>query len=120
MQQVYVYTKSKLILAYGLAIGVSIIGVLIGLYAMITDGIAYSANFSTILRTSRYAEMTTPVDLADADGRDPLPDYLAKSKVSFLRRDPGLIEDVQTIEVTTQEKAFDTKSRLLNSYSEPI
>ena len=87
---------------------------------MISDGMAYSTNFSTILRTSRYAEMTTPVSLADADGSDPLPAYLAKSKVSFLKQDPDLIEPVQMIEVVAQEKAFAPDSKLLDSSSEPF
>ena len=87
---------------------------------MITDGMAYLTNFSTILRTSRYAEMTTPVSLADANGSDPLPDHLAKSKVLFLRQNHGLAENVQTLEVTFQDKAFGPHSRLLDTSSEPI
>jgi hypothetical protein len=82
-QQLYVYTEFKVLLAYRLALCVSTIGVFIGLAAMTSNGMAYSNQLSTVLRTSRYARITTPVHPDDADGRDPLPTYLTKMNISF-------------------------------------
>jgi hypothetical protein len=50
---------------------------------MISNRASYSTLFSTILRTSRYAKIGILIDPADAYGSDPLPKYLAKTKISF-------------------------------------
>jgi hypothetical protein len=83
-QTVYVYAPFKLWLAYGLAILFAATAVFIGLVAMLSNGITYSNQFSTILRTARHAQMDTTILPEDADGDDPLPHYLARARVSFL------------------------------------
>ena len=50
---------------------------------MLSSGIAYTNHFSTILRAARYANMATSLLPEDADGKDPLPEYLAATSVSF-------------------------------------
>jgi hypothetical protein len=50
---------------------------------MRSNGNAYSNQFSTILRTARYAQMDTTILTEDAVGDDPLPHYLAQARVSF-------------------------------------
>lgn len=50
---------------------------------LIHSGASFSATFSTILRVSHEAKLSTPVCDADADGRDPLPKHLAKAELSF-------------------------------------
>jgi hypothetical protein len=82
-QTVYVYAPFKLWVAYGIAILFAMIGVLIGLWAMLSNGIAYTNQFSTVLRTVRYAQIKTTILPEDADGKDPLPHYLARAGVSF-------------------------------------
>ena len=83
VQTVYIYTPSRLWIAYGLAILLSTASVLIGLSSMLSSGAAYTNHFSTILRTARHANMATSILPEDADGRDPLPNYLAKASVTF-------------------------------------
>ncbi len=82
-QTVYSYSRSRLWIAYGLAIVLAIISVFIGLSSMLSSGIAYTNHFSTILRAARYANMETSLMPEDADGKDPLPKYLATASVSF-------------------------------------
>ena len=82
-RNIYVYSEHKLWLAYGAAILFAIIGVLIGLLALLSNGISYSSNFSTILRASRHANITAIISPTDADGRDPLPEHLATANVFF-------------------------------------
>jgi hypothetical protein len=50
---------------------------------MLANGASYTTNFSTILRTTRYAQLDVDVLAKDIDGEDPLPKYLAKTKISF-------------------------------------
>lgn len=54
-----------------------------GTICLIKNGASFSANFSTILRVSHEARLTTSICDADADGSDPLPKYLAKAELSF-------------------------------------
>lgn len=82
-QTVYLYAPFKLWVAYGLATLFAAIAVLIGLLAIFSNGITYSNHFSTILRTARYAQMKTTILPEDADGKDPLPIYLARASVTF-------------------------------------
>lgn len=44
---------------------------------------SFTNDFSTILRTTRLADLGVEVHRLDANGRDPLPRYLADAKVLF-------------------------------------
>lgn len=55
---------------------------------MLSTGVSYSDNFSTIFRVARGAEVNKPILDKDLDGKDPLPDYMAESEVYIhLRED---------------------------------
>jgi hypothetical protein len=82
-QTVYVYTPTKLWTPYGLAILFTTISVAIGLYAMVSNGAAYTNHFSTILRTTRFANIDPDVLPENGDGKDPMPNHLARAVVSF-------------------------------------
>jgi len=82
-QNVYVYAPARLWIAYGLAILFTAIAVIIGLLAMVLNGVAYSNHFSTVLRTTRFANIDPKVLPDDGDGKDPMPNRLARAVVSF-------------------------------------
>ncbi|KAF2716003.1 hypothetical protein K431DRAFT_350651 [Polychaeton citri CBS 116435] len=100
---VYDYAAQKLWLAYGLAIGATAIGIIIGTVALVQNGLAYSNNFSTVLRATKCADISVPINNADLDGRDPLPGYLSKAKIempgasglSHSEQSTGLIQDLK-------------------------
>ena len=75
--------RYKLWLAYGLAISLSALIVIIGLLAIYINGASFSYSFSSILRLSRGAEISVDINKADLDGRDPLPRYLKEATVKF-------------------------------------
>lgn len=52
------------------------------LYAYANRG-SYTTKFSTILRVARGVSLSTPITMADADGKDPTPAYVEKIIVSF-------------------------------------
>jgi hypothetical protein len=110
-QTVYSYSHSRLWIAYGLAIPLAIISVLIGLSSMLSSGIAYTNHFSTILRAARYANMETSLMPEDADGKDPLPKYLTTAIVSF--EDWGRREK-RGISWFSDTKSSGVRSRLLS------
>lgn len=81
------YTVRKLWIAYALATLGAVVPVALGLYTIFATGASYSNEFSTILRVSRRAYLDKDVsDVAD-DGRDPLPEDLAKATLTVFKQD---------------------------------
>lgn len=51
---------------------------------MLANGMAYTQNFSTVLRTTRNADIQdTVIRTLDSTGADPLPGHIAKAKIDF-------------------------------------
>lgn len=105
---VYSYARFTLWLSYGLAILVAGLAVLIGLFCISLNGASFSHDFSTVLRTTRNAELSVEMKDEDNRGRDPLPKYLADAEVVFdQRRDAqhGSVEEVGFVNKTTANRA---------------
>lgn len=82
---VYVYASRRLWIAYSIAATSAIAAVIIGMYTIVVTGASYSDDFSTILRVSRHAHLDNEVAVADGNGRDPLPEYLANTTITVAR-----------------------------------
>ncbi|KAK4494842.1 hypothetical protein PRZ48_014198 [Zasmidium cellare] len=80
---VYAYAVAKLWLAYGIAIGFTLLGLLVGVASMLVNGAVFSREFSTVLRAGRSAGLSVEVREGDGDGRDPVPGYLEDAEVWF-------------------------------------
>lgn len=97
MVNVYVYDRIKLWLAYSCAAAFTLMAAILGLLAIYAHGASYDANFSTVLRASRHAELSAEVQAADEDGRSPLPRHLAKATFTMTPREKfqhvGIISD---------------------------
>lgn len=83
MHPVYIYARSRLWLAYGLGIACSTLIVGIGMVVIYMNGASFSNTFSTLLRLSRGASLSSEIEKVDLDGRDPLPEYIKDVKVKF-------------------------------------
>lgn len=79
----YEYSKSRLWLAYGVAIAISAVIIVAGLTVMSMGSAAYNNNFSNILRLARGAHLSHEVANEDHDGKEPLPKHLQKATISF-------------------------------------
>lgn len=93
----YSYAPSRLLLAYGLAVGFSLAIVVLGIASLWLSGASYSNKFSTVMRTTCDADMCADVASVDRTGADPLPKYLEKLEVRAgiglaLPTDPDLAE----------------------------
>ncbi|QDS72737.1 hypothetical protein FKW77_003922 [Venturia effusa] len=87
-QNRYVYTWWRLVAPYISALVLSVLATAIGSWAMLANGMSYTQNFSTVLRTTRNAYMQDAVLHAmDSTGADPLPKHIAKAKVDFRAQD---------------------------------
>lgn len=76
---IYSYSPEKLWLAYGLAIGVTLIDVIIGLWMIFSARISFTADFSTVVRIAKNADLSEDVLESHPPGKDPLPKELAKA-----------------------------------------
>lgn len=79
----YTYSRAKLWVAYACAISVTAIAAILGLVAVAASGASYSSgnSFSSALRLARGAYLNTNLRDTDLDGKDPLPEHLAKAKM---------------------------------------
>jgi hypothetical protein len=82
---VYHYNWERLALAYGVAIVLTFIAVLIGMYIIISTGSSYSNRFSTILRVSRHEDLDVLIEERDRRGQDPLPKHIGKARFMAAR-----------------------------------
>jgi hypothetical protein len=88
----YVYTKSDLLLAYGISILCTFICALVGFYAFFVNDGSYQNIFSTFLRATNDIEIRSHIVSGDT-GSDPLPNALASTAVmlSGLEASGGMI-----------------------------
>lgn len=82
-ENVYEYSREKLWLAYGLAIGTSCAIVILGLLIILLHGAAFEDEFSTCLRLSRGAIIDAEIREQDFSGSAPLPGYVKKMQIRF-------------------------------------
>ncbi|KAI4854288.1 hypothetical protein E4T45_04020 [Aureobasidium sp. EXF-8846] len=82
-QNFYAYSAALLWLAYGTAILIATITAVMGCVSIFSSGISYSSSFSTILRTTSHAFVSTKISKDDAVGQDPLPEHLAEATIAF-------------------------------------
>lgn len=97
---IYTYSASILWTAYGIAIGVTLIGVCFGIIAHFINHGSYTTKYSTILRTTQRASISTNLHVDDCDGKNPLPKHLAKATVLFTGNYPADMEGKRN---TTEE-----------------
>ena len=79
----YVYQAQKLWIAYGLALLITVFTIIVGMLAMVANRASYDSSFSTIMRTTREAELDVRIARSDLDGRIPLPSYMSKATIAF-------------------------------------
>ena len=80
-QNIYLYDKTTLWIAYGLSMLFTALAVLIGMVAMLSNGESYSNSFSSIVRVARTADLSAEVRGKDGSGSDPLPPYLKEARL---------------------------------------
>ncbi|KAF9889372.1 hypothetical protein FE257_007482 [Aspergillus nanangensis] len=96
IENLYVFSWSVLVIAYGIALLFSLSHVGFGLLAYFSSGGSYSSKFSTVLRTTRRAGLSSSIEPSDESGKNPLPRYIAESTISMVysreHRGHGVIE----------------------------
>ena len=100
---VYSYAMDKLWLAYGIAIGVCVLNVVVGFVAVFTTGASFTDNFSTITRMARNATIEADLSESRLAGKDPLPRHLAKAEMRLRKADALLLDIKHLGSVTVSE-----------------
>lgn len=81
---VYSYATQTLWLAYGIALGMTLLSMLLGTISIYHNGGAsYTTEFSTILRAAHCIDYSEPIRSEDTDGKDPTPQYIKELTISF-------------------------------------
>lgn len=86
---VYSYESDKLWLAYGVAIGITVMNVMIGLWTVARTGASFTDKFSTIIRAAKNSNIEVDMFEERLAGRDPLPKTMAKAEIR-MRKAPTL------------------------------
>lgn len=92
----YVYSPRNLYIAYGVGIFATVIIVAIGLFCIKKASQSYGKSFSTVLRTTRNAELSRLIDVSETSGAEPLSKHLADIRLKFW---VGRVEDGETAPV---------------------
>ncbi|UKZ96609.1 uncharacterized protein TrAFT101_011387 [Trichoderma asperellum] len=92
----YVYSPRNLYIAYGIGIFATLIIVAIGLFCIKMASQSYGKSFSTILRTTRNAELGRLIDASETSGAEPLSKHLADVRLKFW---VGRVEEDETAPV---------------------
>ncbi|KOC11224.1 hypothetical protein AFLA70_262g001331 [Aspergillus flavus AF70] len=80
---IYMYTRSILWAAYGTALGATALSVIVGVLVYFSNDGSYSTKFSTVFRVTQGAKVSTNLSMKDYSGLDPLPDHIAKAKMTI-------------------------------------
>jgi hypothetical protein len=84
-QNALFYAPRTLIITYGATILLASVCLAVGVAAMYNNGVAYTNNFSTILRITRDAAFDRLIeDDEDRAGADPLPTHIADATIGFV------------------------------------
>ena len=68
-------------LAYGIGLVFTLMCGVLGCLALLRNGVSYTNDFSTVVRTTRNPEIATLMAASDRTGEDPLPEDFGHSKL---------------------------------------
>ncbi|KAL6699856.1 hypothetical protein J3F84DRAFT_404815 [Trichoderma pleuroticola] len=81
---IYSYAANTLWLAYGIALGITLLSILLGVVSIYhNSGFSYTSKFSTIFRVAHCIDLSDTIQPEDKDGKDPTPRYIKNLTVSF-------------------------------------
>lgn len=88
---VYSYNRQLLIITYAITCGMSLIGVLIGFRAYVSNGVSHDISFSAFMSTTRNHRLDK-LTMGQSMGAMPLNDKVRRTKLKFglLDRDGGM------------------------------
>lgn len=110
---VYVYARQTLWLAYGLAIAFTLLAVCAGMIALVLNDAAFNNKFSTIVRVGRAAILSDEMIETDGDGTAPLPQHLEHSRLLMKRRQSTVLPN--ETRYLTEEDVNAQKTSLLST-----
>lgn len=123
-RNIYAYSQSILWTAYGLALGVSLLSVISGVVIYFVNHGSNKGKFTTMLRTTRTADVTTELSVEDAKGMDPVPDHIADVAISFHDvQGQNLGKEMASVESNTETEPHEaprTPEILPEPVAEPI
>jgi hypothetical protein len=84
-QNIYIYSSTRLVLSYVIALALALISSICGLLAIRQNGASYSNRISTFLRVAVQQDLYSLIPPDDQRGADPLPRSVANAKFDLQR-----------------------------------
>lgn len=84
-QNIYIYSSTRLVLSYVIALVLALISSICGLLAIRQNGASYSNRISTFLRVAVQQDLYSLIPPDDQRGADPLPRSVANAKFDLQR-----------------------------------
>ncbi|KAI1326442.1 hypothetical protein F5Y16DRAFT_228779 [Xylariaceae sp. FL0255] len=82
-KNIYAYSTPLLWAPYAVAIGISLLSIVIGTLSTLKNHASYTTKFSTILRVAHIMSFSSSFDIQDVFGEDPTPDRVKRIRVEF-------------------------------------
>jgi hypothetical protein len=89
---IYVYEPLRLLLSYGMALGLALFASIGGLLSIAANRMSYSNRISTHVRTIAQPTTTALLQSNDESGADPLPESIARSTVKWRSARSSLLD----------------------------
>lgn len=104
-QNIYVYSSSRLVISYVVALALALVSSICGLLAIRQNGASYSNRISTFLRVAVQQDLYSLIPPDDQKGADPLPRSVANAKFD-LQRVPtgGSLMRVESMDASPREE----------------
>jgi hypothetical protein len=84
-QKIYTYQPFDLWFAYGIALLCNALCFLIGIIALHRNGLSYSNDFTTVLRTTRNPNLDLLVTESESNGAAPVPKHTLDGTLTYRR-----------------------------------
>lgn len=104
-QNIYVYSSSRLVISYVVALALALVSSICGLLAIRQNGASYSNRISTFLRVAVQQDLYSLIPPDDQKGADPLPRSVANAKFDLQRVPTGAsLMRVESIDASPREE----------------
>ncbi|KAK6080184.1 hypothetical protein SCUP515_03609 [Seiridium cupressi] len=125
-QNIWHYSPYYLVLVYSISGLFTLLGAVCGITSLHSNGVAFENSPSTILRVTRNPQLDVRVKPEDTIGAQPVPDYLARTKVTFTgdhKKRAIILESTSLLKTNTPAKGDDYAESSKNdsaAYSRPF
>ena len=116
----YVYEPDALIISYVISDLISLLCVMVGIYAIYKNKASFTSYFSTIVRVTNHLDLEESIDEKDRSGSDPLPQHFGDTVVNLGEQREQVKQEVQNKTTSVSISDYQPyKTVSMSDYSPP-